>query len=86
MQCQHLLVKVYDRRCTRHASVEVVDVPRGWEQVADLSSRRLESEMALGWQGAFFLAADSELMAAEVNGSGSAFQIASVRPLFHLPS
>ena len=32
----------------------------------------------------FFLGADSELMAAEVNGNGSAFQIASVRQLFHL--
>jgi eukaryotic-like serine/threonine-protein kinase len=32
----------------------------------------------------FFLGADSELMAAAVNGSGSAFQIAAVRPLFHL--
>jgi hypothetical protein len=32
----------------------------------------------------FYLAADSELMAAEVDGSGSSFQVAAVRPLFHL--
>jgi eukaryotic-like serine/threonine-protein kinase len=32
----------------------------------------------------FYLAADSELMAAEVDGSGSSFQVATVRPLFHL--
>jgi serine/threonine protein kinase/Tol biopolymer transport system component len=32
----------------------------------------------------FYLAADSELMAAEVDGSGSSFQVAAVRPLFHV--
>jgi len=32
----------------------------------------------------FYLAADSELMAAEVDGSGSSLQVAAVRPLFHL--
>ena len=31
----------------------------------------------------FYLAADSELMAAEVDTSGSSFQVAAVRPLFH---
>ena len=32
----------------------------------------------------FYLAADSELMAAEVETSGSSFQVAAVRPLFHV--
>jgi hypothetical protein len=32
----------------------------------------------------FYLAADSKLMAAEVDGSGSSFQVAAVRPLFHV--
>lgn len=33
MQCQHLLVKFYDRRCSRHASVEVVDRTSGFLDV-----------------------------------------------------
>jgi hypothetical protein len=32
----------------------------------------------------FFLAADSELMAVDVDSSGSAFQVGSARPLFHV--
>jgi Tol biopolymer transport system component len=32
----------------------------------------------------FYLAADSELMAVDVDGSGSAFQVGSARPLFHV--
>ena len=32
----------------------------------------------------FFLAGDSELMGADVDGRGSSFQVAAVRPLFHV--